>query len=222
MSKIMDNWAAGKPIYDLLPKLQNAYLSPVNEWVLDYWDSAFMNAADQLVNLREYFNPTTCPAEWLDLIAPCFGFSAPYYSKSWPVASKRLILANAFTAIWPFIGQPGPFLFIADALGYLVRLRIPGDFILSGPFDNPVVLGSQLDNDQMGSRGWEADILIPTEYADQPAVLAAIDQLVYLYLPAYLQIQYVYTDQPFYLTLLTDSDNSIILIDSDNNALRLD
>lgn len=216
----MPNWAVRRPIYALLPKLLNPYGDPVNDWLTQYWDELFVNAANQLINLVDYFNPQTCPVEWLDLIAPLYGFGPPYYSKSWPVQAKRNILSNALTNIWPKVGQSDPFLFIANELGLLVKLRIPGDFILSGPYESPAIIGSQLNLDQMGSRGWEIDVLMPVSYQNEPAKVAHIKQLVYLYLPTYLQIEYIYTDQPFYTDLLAADETTLIEIEP-NYVLRL-
>lgn len=195
MPEIRKGWATGRPIYDRMPVLMEPYVDPINQYLLDIWDESMMSSAEQMLVLDTFFNPQTCPDEWLDYIAPAYGFEQPYYNAAFTNSVKRKLLVNALTEIWPYIGTMRGLRTVFNCLELDVILRIPGDFILSGPYEQPVIMGSVL-GDQLGSKGWEYQVIMPSRY-DNTDLERLVRLQIELYGPCWVRPVFAFRDAEF-------------------------
>ena len=210
-------WASGRPIYDRMPKLLGAYSGEASDQFTRYWDSLLIEGKNAVLSLPTLFDPLNCPAEWLDYLAPLVGLIDPYWSAGWPVSTKRKLIAGSLLILWAKKGTVECLDYVLDAFDILHRVQIPGDFIISGPYAEPIIIGSKI-GDNLGAPVWEYHILLPTEYEGTAQHELAL-LIVKLFGPVWCKSELIFTDEPFYTVyislggdeVLATDDNEIIL-----------
>lgn len=92
-------WSENQPLTKRLP--YEGYQD--NDDVLAftaYWDDLLVNCKTEIESIGEKLNPETTTEDWLDYLAPLYGFVGEYWqSKSWSVPVKRLFLQHSWQ-IW--------------------------------------------------------------------------------------------------------------------------
>ncbi|QCT18521.1 phage tail protein I [Jejubacter calystegiae] len=90
--------------------------------------------SDLQVPLRDLWNPATCPARFLPYLA--WAFSVDRWDESWPVATKRQVVQDAFY-IHQHKGTASAIRRVVEPFGFLIRIiewwktgGVPGTFRL--------------------------------------------------------------------------------------------
>lgn len=99
-----------RPIYARLPGANEGYYSDEGgnpaDWITAYFDALLVGAKAGVDDVRDrQHDPALCDADWLDYLAALAGYTGEYWDETWPDAAKRLLIAEAFTVIWPNKGS---------------------------------------------------------------------------------------------------------------------
>lgn len=213
----LEAWASGRPIYNRMPKLLGAYANDASDQFTRFWDKTLIDGKDAVLSLPTLFDPVNCPPEWLDYLAPLVGLIDPYWSEGWPDSAKRKLISGSLLILWAKKGTIECLDYVIDAFDILHKIQIPGDFIISGPYAEPIIIGSKI-GDKLGRPIWEYNILLPTEYENKPQY-ALVELIIKLFGPCWCKANIILTDEPFYTVyislegdeVLSTDDNEIIL-----------
>jgi hypothetical protein len=146
-SSTYEAWADGRPVYNRLP---DAYQeNEVADW-LAYPSDYFLSEARRAVSL-DLFDPLEAPANWLDFLAACVGYTGEYWDAQWPESSKRILIARAFDYVWPNAGTLECLSFVLTTLGIPNSVRVANAFLI----------GISLIGDEIGYNPWNYEILVP-------------------------------------------------------------
>jgi hypothetical protein len=206
-------WKDGRPTFNRLPGINGGYTgNPIADWLTDYPDQIFaglLYMAD-VVSPRQV-NPLLCDETWLDLLASLCGWHGEYWDRAWPVNSKRILLANSYTVIWPNYGSSSTLSFVLNALGIRHVIQQGQSFIIDR---NEV-------GDPLGAIAWEYDIVLPSNYfnADQYFQTVRINQLFGV---IWCKSRIIFDDGFFSPTgLFATADDSLLAVDNLQTILEL-
>ena len=215
---VSKGWAEGNPIYAKLPTLLGAFDAPINRFILDLWEESMIAGLQQMMILDTFFNPLTCPENWLDYLAPLYGFDSPFYNAAFSTSVKRKLLAASIKDIWANFGTLKCIQKVFECLELQVDISMPGDFILSGTIENPYVNGSEL-GDTLGNSGWEFIVTMPESYS-QTDNERLVRQQVALYSPCWVKPVFRFNDTLFIIELVLIGNKNALDIGT-NKALRI-
>ncbi|AUT00915.1 hypothetical protein CLI64_11170 [Nostoc sp. CENA543] len=176
-------WDTGRPIFSRLPDVYQD--NQVADWLTVFFDELLVGTKTLVDSIPRQLNPTTCDAVWLDQIAPLFGFSSLYWDRGWPEASKRLLLANAYTIIWAKRGTRESISFVLDALNIQHEIWEGSSFILGS---------SQVSIDRLGDGAWEYKILLPRRYPFNGQEFQLARKINYLFGNVWCESEVTYRD----------------------------
>jgi hypothetical protein len=205
-------WKDGRPTFNRLPGINDGYTgNPVADWLTDYPDQIFaglLYMAD-VVSYRQV-DPLVCDETWLDLLASLCGWHGEYWDRAWPVNSKRILLANSYTVIWPNYGSSSTLSFVLGALGILHVIQEGQSFII----------GRDEVGEALGAIAWDYDIILPTAYFNTPR-LKLTQRIDSLFAPIWCTSQILFDDSYFTSTQLLEISADTALGLEDNTALEL-
>ncbi|HEY9736751.1 MAG TPA: phage tail protein [Trichocoleus sp.] len=181
----MGGWNTGRPIHGRLPQESQQYQgNEPTDWLTQPWDGLLMDskaAADSLY--ADYLNPETCRADAIDWLAQLTGFTGAYWDTSWPLVVKRILIAEAFSRIWPEKGSRALLEWLLEIFELQGQLYILGDFLA----------GINKAGDPLGSdEGFEYFIRVPIAYLRTGASWKLMEKLNALFGPIYCQSRVTY------------------------------
>ncbi|MBD2515181.1 hypothetical protein H6G93_09205 [Nostoc sp. FACHB-973] len=153
MVQTYEAWASGRPIFYRLPEVYQE--NEITDWLTYYWDELLINSKLKVDDLPRQLNPEICDANWLDFLAPLCGFTGEYWDKDWSTNSKRILLKNSYSNIWPNKGTRQVLSLVLNALDIEHIIWSGSNFVLGV---------SQVSVDPLGSTGWTYKILLPLKY----------------------------------------------------------
>lgn len=183
----MAGWDTGRPILHRLPGLNEGYdhddptsspYPPVSDWLTVFWDELLIQTKEKFEAFyANYLNPATALPENLDWLAQLCGFTGDYWDTSWPVATKRKLIARSYDFIWPNKGTRAVLEFLyGEAFGLQARVYILGEFRA----DITTVPGL------VGGETLRFFVLVPLTYLRTSIAWALVDRLRRLYSPVYV------------------------------------
>jgi hypothetical protein len=143
-----------RPIYSRLPDCYKEDEENISDWLTQYWDKLLLDTKTTVDDLPRQLDPLTCDEEWLDYLSILCGWYGEYWDVRWPAESKRTLLANSFTLIWPNKGSFEVLSFVLFTLGIKHFIQIGQSFLV----------GISEVGDRIGSVAWDYDILLPSTY----------------------------------------------------------
>lgn len=189
-----------RPIYSRLPDCYKEDDPSVSDWLTEYWDQFLLNTKTKVDDIPRQLNPLTCDPEWLDYLSVLCGWYGEYWDAKWPVESKRTLLANSFTLIWPNKGSFKVLSFVLFTLGIKHFIEIGQSFLV----------GYSEVGDRIGSIAWDYDILLPSEYykTDVEKLANKINQL---FGPCWCRSSVLFDDSRFNTYRLYALENGSVL-----------
>lgn len=181
-----DVWSNGTPIYDRLPGINGGYKNDVSQWLTIYFDENIINLNALMDNFNEQLDPETCDAKYLDYLAGLFGWSGEYWSTTYPEQTKRALLANSFSLIWPQKGSKNVLAFVITAFGIPNVIQEGDSFII----------GVDEVGDELGEIAWTYRIILPSQYFKSPEE-ALVRKLNALFGPIWCASDIIFDDNYF-------------------------
>src|SRR6056297_1819255 len=185
---IFDAWInEQRPVYARLPGVNEGYYSEDGDnpadWLTDYFDALLMGVKADVEDVRDrQYDPATCDEDWLDYLAAVAGYTDEYWDATWPVAVKRLLIAEAFTTIWPNKGSLQVFARLFEIFDIDVEVWQSASFI-AGVTAVPATIGSP---------AWRYYLRFTLAYRRTGPEFALARRLDRLFGPVYCQSGVVY------------------------------
>ena len=206
-----ERWAGGRPVREALPGMNEAYQTQVGDWLTEFSDSVLIRSKFIVVDDGErQVDPLSCDVLWLDLLAPLCGWYG-YWDESWPETSKRQLLANSYTKVWPYHGTSGTLSFVLNTLGITHVITQGESFII----------GRNEVGDALGEIAWQYDIVLPTSLfqSDEARLARRINRL---FGPLWTKSQIIFDDSYFSETgFPLFGDGLLLAVDDQQTVLRL-
>lgn len=183
------SWSNGRPIHGRLPEESQQYQgNDLADWLTDPWDELLTDSRDLAQNFyTTHLNPATAAAANLDWLAQLSGYTGAYWDSQWPVAVKRILIAEAFSRVWPGKGTRAVLEWVIALFGLEMRVYILGDFLA----------GYNAAGDTLGTdSGFEYFLRVKLIYSRNSQQWALLERLNRLYSPVYVTSQVCY--QQFY------------------------
>lgn len=181
-----ERWSSGRPVYSSLPGVNESYQTAVADWLTASPDSVLARSKFGLIDDgARQVDPLRCDARWLDLLAPLCGWHG-YWDASWPESSKRQLLANSYTKIWPYHGTASALSFVLTALGISHVITQGESFII----------GRSEIGDEIGEVAWQYDVILPTSLYNSPQEILA-KRINRLFGPAWCESSILFDDDYF-------------------------
>lgn len=151
-----ERWAEGRPTRDSLPGINGPYQNEISDWLAAFPDLLLTGTKFKAVDdVFRQVDPLNCDEDWLDFLAPLCGWSE-YWDRGWPTTSKRQLLHNSYSIIWPNYGSAVSLSFVLKTLGiphvvqqgqsFLIGISRVGDPIGAVAFEYDIILPSSLFN----------------------------------------------------------------------------
>lgn len=197
-----ERWKNARPIRDSLPGINGGYDNAISDWLTDLPDqlvvgSKFRTVDDGARNI----DPINCDEQWLDLLAACCGWYG-IWDSAWPVPSKRVLLANSFTVIWPNHGNKTALSFVLTALNIDHLIQEGASFLI----------GRDAVGDPLGEIAWQYEIVLPSNYYNSPQ-LKLTERINRIFGPAWCESSISFNDEYFAPDgLLALNDSTFILV----------
>jgi len=211
MTTTQERWARGRPALDSLPGINGGYDNSVSDWLTDAVDSLLTRTKFIVIDdSARQVDPLRCDEQWLDLLAALCGWQG-IWDRSWPVTSKRQLLANSYTLIWPNKGTAIALSFVLDALGVTHVLQQGDSFII----------GESEVGDALGAIAWEYNIVLPTSFFGAPQVKLA-ERINRLFGPIWCKSRILFDDDYFIATgFPVIAENTLLAVDDQQTVLKL-
>jgi phage tail-like protein len=174
-------WQSGRPIFSRLPNIYKE--NPLADNLVIYWEDVLVDAKNIVDDLPRQLNPLLCDANWLDFLASLCGFTGDYWDKEWAEESKRVLLANSYSFIWPNKGSRQALSFILNALFIEHKIYVEGAWVIGT---------SQLGIDQLGSSNWTYQILLPLKYNLEGVEFSLANKINRLYGPLWCKSEVIH------------------------------
>lgn len=185
----------------------------ISDAVTYFWDQELVYLLEKIKDVERQIDPVRCDPEWLDFLAPLFGFTEEFWDRSWSVNSKRALLKNAYSGvdIWARKGT-------ADVLSFVLSsLEIKNEVIQNGSF----IIGTDTVGEPIGRIAWDYTIYLPAIYQNTP-IEKLTKRINELFGACYCQSRIIYDPSRFEeIDLLVDESGNVLSV-SDGVAIRLD
>lgn len=211
MTAIAERWATGRPIYSLLPGVNEPYQTEVADWLTAFSDAVLTRSKFGTVDDgARQVDPLKCDARWLDLLAPLCGWYG-YWDKSWPEASKRQLLANSYTKIWPYHGTTSALSFVLTVLGVSHVITQGESFII----------GRNKIGDEIGDVAWQYDVTLPTSLYNSPQEILA-RRINKFFGPLWCKSEILFSDDYFKAEgIVVIGNDSVLDVDNRQTILKV-
>lgn len=208
MSTAYSAWVVSqRPIFSRLPQVYQD--NEIADWLTSFWDQLLVDVKAKYDDLPRQLNPLTCDPEYLDFLAPILGWTSEVWDKDWPVNSKRQLLANSYTLIWPDKGSQRVLSFI------LTALEVDHDIEITGSFR----LGISEVGDELGLIPWDYTIYLPDYYKNQPQE-ALTQKINSLFGPVWCDSRILFEEERFLTTKVIATESGQALATEDLKALQ--
>jgi hypothetical protein len=148
--------------------------------------------------------------KWLDLLAPLCGWYG-YWDKTWPEVSKRQLLANSYTRIWPYHGT-------ADTLSFVLNTLGVSHVITQG---ESFIIGRNEVGDAIGDVAWQYDVVLSTSLFNSDVATLA-KKINRLFGPLWTKSRILFDDSYFdKLGFPLIGDALLLAVDTQQTILRL-
>jgi|694.fasta_scaffold01920_16 phage tail P2-like protein len=203
-----------KPASGLLPGINGGYTdNEISQWLMAPFDRTLVEIRDKIDDYPRQLNPLTCDPIILDFLAPMFGFTDQYWSTTWNVNTKRSLLNNAFSLIWPKKGTSLVLSFVLNAFDIKHIIQEGQSFIV----------GRNVVGDPLGTISWDYKIILPYEYYATPKEVLT-KKLDYLFGPCWCSKEVVYSSD-FFITYevlgFLNQDNFVLLSSDHTDAFTV-
>lgn len=175
-------WSTGRPIFNRLPvPYQN---SEPTDWFTIPWDELLLEAKAEGDNFyTNYLDPDNARASVLDWLAQFCGFTGEYWDSSWSEDTKRLLIRESYSRIWPQKGSRDLLDWLLQAFEIQAALFIPGEFLA----------GVNVAGDTLGAAtGLEYYIRMALQYTRQSTTWNTAVNLNNLYGPVFAKSRLMY------------------------------
>lgn len=196
-----------RPIFSRLPQVYQD--NPIADWLTDFWDELLVGVKAKYDDLPRQLNPLTCDREYLDFLAPILGWTEEVWDKDWTVDSKRRLLANSYTLIWPEKGSQKVLTFILTALNVEHVIEITGSFRI----------GISEVGDEIGLIPWDYTIYLPDYYKNQPQE-SLTQKINRLFGPIWCDSRILFEEERFLTTKVIATETGEALATEDLKAIQ--
>lgn len=209
MDSTYERWKAGRPVHESLPEVYHE--NPIADWLTDYPDQVLQGLkvmATEVAPLQ--VNPDTCEPEWLDLLSSLCGWYG-YWDVSWPEASKRRLIKESYTTVWPNYGTAETLSFVLTALGVTHLIQQGESFII----------GRNVVGDPLGAIAWTYDIILPTALFDTKEYNLTV-RINELFGPCFCKSRILFNDEYFKPTGFFElEENTLLSVGDSQTVLEL-
>lgn len=196
-----------RPIFSRLPQAYQD--NSIADWLTAFWDQLLVDVKAKYDDLPRQLNPLTCDIEYLDFLAPILGWTDEVWDKDWTVDSKRQLLANSYTLIWPEKGSQKVLSFILTALKIEHQIEITGSFRV----------GISDVGDEIGLIPWDYTIYLPDYYRRQPQEVLT-RKINSLFGPVWCDSRILFEEERFRVTRVIGTETGQALATEDLKAIQ--
>lgn len=213
MLNTYEAWRNGRPVFNRLPGINGSYqANVVADYLAQFPDTELTSAKSKaLDNIRRQVDPLTCDVSWLDFLSSICGWHGDYWDRSWPEASKRQLLANSYSLIWPKYGTSEALSFVLNTLGVTHLIQQGQSFII----------GREAIGDALGAIAWEYDIVLPSAFFNSDAHRLA-ERIDRLFGPIWCRSRIIFDDEYFKqrgFLVIGESNGGAVLLDIGNGKV---
>ena len=202
-------WKNGRPVLNRLPEVYQD--NPIADWLTDHVDEVMQGLRYMIeVVAPRQVDPLLCEDTWLDLLSNLCGWYG-LWDASWPESSKRVLLANSYTIIWPNYGTAQTLSFVLQTLGVTHVIQEGQSFII----------GREAVGDEIGAVAWEYDIILPTSLFNTREYKLAV-RINELFGPIHCRSRILFDDTFFEAKgFFVIGDNTLLSVGDSQTVLEL-